>query len=167
MDESEARPKRPWNNDPQWAQFIETLRPTIRAIAAKYTADSGLAEDAVQEAMLGLLYVYPEDIRGHREYELGNKSEEEWKIILTSYCLTAARNRILVALRLTSSGNLYVGRSHTEWIDLDGEKVKIRKRSVARFVSLDMMLDNGVQIKSSGEVCWKAVPPPELMHEED
>lgn len=151
-----------------WWEFIETLIPTIKAIASKYTSDHALAEDATQEALIALLKVDVEDIRGYQEYLDGEKDYEQWLSTLTSYCLSVAKNWVMITLQSYSTGNLYVGRTRIETEITETETIKVKRKLPARYVSMEMLIEEGAQITSEGDITWdKMQTLPDLMSEED
>lgn len=144
-----------WNTDSSWLEFIESLTPIIEAIAAKYTEDIALREDAVQNAKIELLHQYPEEIRGYEDYILGNIDNNRWQEILKSYCLTIVRNQVITTLSSYTTGNLYIGRSQVVKVEEEGEVKEVRKHLAPRYISLDQLVeDSGLQITDTGELSW-------------
>lgn len=174
MDEYTNRPpdlsdeKLEWNSDSSWADYIESLSPIIEAIAAKYTGDFALREDAVQNAKIELLHQYPEEVRGYESYIRGETTEDRWQEVLKSFCLTVAKNEILTTLACQTTGNLYVGRSQVVKVeDVDGGTKRVKKHMPARYVSLDQMIeDGGIQISDKGDFCWNTQMKEETENEE-
>ncbi len=148
-----------WNNDPDWVTFVDSLSGVIKSIAAKYTEDLDLRQDAVQNAKIELLQKYPEEVRGYEQFSLGKITFGRWQEILRSYCLTVCRNEILSTLSSHSTGNLYIGRTHvTRVTHSDGTKSKIRTHVPARFISLDLLReDSGLQVSDRGELSWNSL----------
>lgn len=173
MDEHDGPPglsdeRLEWNTDASWIDYIESLSSTIEAIAAKYTGDFALREDAVQNAKIELLHQYPEEVRGYENYIRGKTTEERWQEILKSYCLTVAKNEILTTLACQTTGNLYVGRSQIVKVEAeDGNIKRVKKHMPARYVSLDQMIeDGGMQVSDTGEFSWNTHTKEETENEE-
>ena len=153
------RPERSWNNDSAWIEFIEALTATIETIAAKYTEDHALREDAVQNAKIELLQKYPEEVRGYEEYCRGEISLARWQEVLRSYCLTVSRNEILTTLSSYSTGNIYVGRVQViREENPDGSVSRTKKHAPARYLSLDQLVeDSGLQVSEHGDLSWDLI----------
>lgn len=148
-----------WNNENSWIDYIQALTPQITAVAAKYTNDFGLREDAVQNALIELLQQHPEEIRGFEDFCNGIISEGRWQDTLSSFCLTVARNEILSTLSSHTTGNIYVGRTQVRRVEReDGTKVKVKTHIPPRYVSLDQLIeDSGLQVSEHGDLSWDSL----------
>lgn len=146
-----------WNSEDSWVDFVAGLDSLIDSIAAKYTTDMDLRQDAAQNARIELLYIRPEEVRGYEDYTRGSISFDRWQEILRAYCGTVIRNEVLSTLSSHTTGNLYTGRTQVvRTVDEDGKPQRVRKHLPARYVSLDQLVDEaGIQVSDRGEITWK------------
>lgn len=121
---------RPFNEDPAWARYVESLEPFIGKIVRKYTQDPDLREDCKQIARIALMQVFPEKVKTN----------------LKSYCGNIIRNRAITYLQSLVTGDWQVGRMNADGTFED-----------CRFQSLDILLDMGIEVDTDGVVTWDAV----------
>lgn len=148
-----------WNTDSSWLDFIQSLEPAIMAITVKYTQDEFLREDAMQNAKIELLGIFPSQIDGYEEYSRGQMTRAQWQEVLQSYCLNAARYEILSTLSSHTQGHIYVGRTQIVEIERpDGTIHRVKKQLPPRYTSLDALVDEqGFQVSDKGEISWTKV----------
>ena len=145
-----------WNNSDSWVEFVLSLRDQVEAIALKATTDTHLREDAVQNALMELLYVFPETTQAYERYRTGEFDQDRFNTMLRSYCLNVARNVIISTLTSHTTGNLYIGRTEIERVKTqNGKRKKIKRHKPARYVSLDQFMEEaGVQVSEDGQITW-------------
>jgi hypothetical protein len=144
-----------WNDDPEWVEYVLSLRPVISAIAAKCVSDPYLREDCEQEAAIALLKVKPDSVSLYSDYKAGKVTEKQWQSKLSAYCRQVAHFTILSTLNSMTTGSLYTGRVKKK-VNEKGEKVKYS--APARYSSLEELTENaGLQVDEHGNISWERV----------
>jgi len=142
------------NQDPAWQSYIETLEPTVAAIAMKAcSSDAALREDCVQEALFELAKHYPEDCDAYRDFLYGLIDADRCAVQLQRFTRQIARNTIYSVLIAYPTGNWYIGRTRSVTDRRTGVTRKVHVP--ARFSSLDELVeDYGMQVDQFGVVSW-------------
>lgn len=140
-----------WNNDPEWVEYILSLTPVIQAMAAKYTTCESLREDCVNQALMELLKIFPQESNFYKEFEQGLLSEEKWKKQLDRYCRQIARNEIFTYLSAIKTGNWYIGRKKRV-VDPVTKEVYYTREG-ARYASMEELEEHhGIQIDADKNI---------------
>jgi hypothetical protein len=141
-----------FNPDVAWQKFVyEKYEKVIARIAFKYCmSDADLREDLAQEAMIALMTVKPEEIKGYGDFQSGLIADKEWARKVDTYLRQVARNSVLAPLASTSAGNWYVGRKKRRKNPVTGEVEYVSTPAI--YVQLDTMLSapNRIQIGTDG-----------------
>jgi hypothetical protein len=144
-----------FNRDPAWQKHVLRYEPVIQSIAAKFCeSDEDLRQDLIQDAMINLLTVRPETVKGYDEWVEGKLDDKKWQKRLDSYCGNVIRNSILSYLDSYVTGNWYIGRTrHIR----DRKTGKTRKIHLPpRYSSLNTLMDEfGAQIDEEGQITWR------------
>lgn len=153
-DERKAPRGLDFNPDPHWQKWVyDKYKSIIEKISYKYcTSDPDLREDVAQEAMIALMTIRLEDVKGYGDFQSGVLSEKEWNRKLDNYLRQVARNSVITLLTSTTAGNWYTGRKRRRKNPLTGESEYVS--TPATYVPLDSILsaNNRIQIGTDGVI---------------
>lgn len=144
-----------WNQNTEWIEYIESFNTVIKKLASKHCSDLDMRQDCFQEAKMALLYIFPEKLSFYKLWCTGEILDSVWQSRLRAYCRQAAKYTILSFLDSSKKGNWYVGRTRRVKDVNTGKRRKVHR--VARFSSLNQLLDFGMQISEEGEIHWARI----------